>query len=55
LASQLDAVEGIGPARRKALLQKFGDLEALRSAGIEQLMTVPGISQEIAERLKAEL
>jgi excinuclease ABC subunit C len=55
LASQLDAIEGIGPARRKALLQKFGDLEALRSAGIEQLMSVPGISQGIAERLKAEL
>jgi excinuclease ABC subunit C len=55
LASQLDAIAGIGPARRKALVRKFGDVGAIRAAGVEELSSVPGISRELAERVKAEL
>jgi excinuclease ABC subunit C len=56
LASRLEEVPGIGPARRKALLKAFNkDIEAIRAASIEDLIAVPGITQEIAENLKALL
>ncbi len=56
LASQLEVVPGIGPARRKALLRAFNkDIEAIRQASIEQLVAVPGITREIAENIKAAL
>ena len=55
ITSQLDAIQGIGPARRKALLQAFGDVEAIRSAVVEEIETVPGINRELAERVKAEI
>jgi len=54
-ASQLDAIAGIGPARRKALLKAFGDLTGIKNAPVEQLAAVPGISSELAARIKAEL
>jgi len=55
LGSQLDSVPGIGPARRKALLMTFGDIDGLRRAEVADLTAVPGISQELAERVKAAL
>ncbi|MBI4769054.1 MAG: excinuclease ABC subunit UvrC [Chloroflexi bacterium] len=55
LASQLDSIAGIGPARRKALLKRFGDLDGIRAATVEQLATVPGMSRAAAEAVKAGL
>ncbi len=55
LTSQLDAVPGIGPARRKALIQTFGDIERIRQANVEDLAAIPGISTELAQRVKAEI
>lgn len=55
IASQLDSITGIGPARRKALLKAFGDVNAIRAAKVEELMEIPGLSKELAERVKAEL
>lgn len=56
LASQLEQVPGIGPARRKALLRAFDkDIEAIRQASIEDLCAVPGITHDIAENIKATL
>jgi len=55
LASQLEAVPGIGPARRRALLRAFGDVERIRQAPVEELMGVPGISRQIAQRVKSAL
>jgi excinuclease ABC subunit C len=55
LASQLDTISGIGPVKRKALLKKFGDLEAIRRAGVDELMAVPGINRALAERVKVEI
>ena len=52
LASTLDQVPGIGPKRRKALLSRFGSLEGIRRASTEELTSIPGITQEIAARLK---
>jgi excinuclease ABC subunit C len=55
IRSNLDAVEGIGPKRRKALLKQFGTLEAIREASIEELAAVPGMNRRAAEELKAQL
>lgn len=55
LASQLDAIPGVGPARRKALLKKFGDVDGIRAASIEQLRTVRGVTAEVAKAIKEHL
>ncbi|NOY99824.1 MAG: excinuclease ABC subunit UvrC [Chloroflexi bacterium] len=55
MASQLDSVPGIGPARRKALLQHFGSIDKIREATIEALAAVPGITAALAETIKASL
>jgi excinuclease ABC subunit C len=55
LASRLDAVPGVGPARRKALLSRFGSIEAIQEATSEELLSVPGITAGIVEALKAHL
>jgi len=55
VASQLDAIAGIGPRRRKALLEAFGDLDRIRSASVDELAGVPGIPRDLAQRIKAEL
>jgi len=54
-ASRLDEIEGIGEARKMALLRKFGDLEKIKEATIEEICEVAGITEEIALRLKEEL
>ena len=55
LASQLDAIPGIGPARRKALLRRFGSLDGIREAGVDELVNVRGMTRAAAEALKANL
>jgi excinuclease ABC subunit C len=55
LVSQLDSIPGIGPSRRKALLKAFGDVDGIRRAGVEELSAIPGITRELAERVKSEL
>ncbi len=55
LASRLDAIPGIGPMRRKALLRRFGSLDGIRDASLEELASVRGMSQSAAEALKANL
>lgn len=55
LASKLDAISGIGPARRKALLSVFGDVNGIRAADVGEVEAVPGINRTLAERVKAEL
>ena len=55
LASQLDSVPGIGPTRRRALLSRFGSLEGIRAASVEDLLTVPGMTKRAAEAIKDQL
>jgi len=55
IASQLDSVPGIGPARRRALLRKFGSLDGIRAASLEELLQVPGMTRAAAEAVKAHL
>lgn len=49
--SILDEIEGIGPSKKKALLEKFGSVEKIKEATIEELTSVKGINREIAERI----
>ncbi len=55
LASRLEKVTGIGPARRKALLAKFITVEGVRDATVEDLMAAANISADVAMALKTEL
>ncbi len=55
LTSALDNVPGIGPKRRQALLRHFGSVEAIREAPVEELVTVKGMTREVAERVKEQL
>jgi excinuclease ABC subunit C len=56
LASRLETIPGIGPSRRKALLQAFNkDIEAIREASLEELMQIKGVTLEIAQAIKAGL
>jgi excinuclease ABC subunit C len=55
LHSQLDAIPGIGPRRRRALLTRFGSLDAIREASIEELVRVEGMSKSAAQKLKDTL
>ncbi len=53
--SALDRIKGIGPRRKKALLRKFGSLQALREAEVNDIAATPGMTQRLAEQLKLEL
>jgi len=52
LASILEQIPGVGPARRRRLLQAFGGLDAIMEAPVEELTSVPGISPVLAVRIK---
>jgi excinuclease ABC subunit C len=49
LESLLDEIPGLGEVRRKALLEVFGSVTALKKAEIGQLAAVPGIGEKMAE------
>ena len=53
--SPLDRISGIGPARKKALLRKFGSLQAIREAEAAEIAATPGLTLQLAETLKREL
>lgn len=50
--SKLDEVEGIGEAKKKALLKEFGSVKKIKEASIEELIKVKGITKELAKKLK---
>jgi excinuclease ABC subunit C len=55
VASILDGIPGVGPARRKRLLDRFGSLEDIRKATVEEIAAVPGVPYDVAESVKGFL
>lgn len=53
VGSALDEVPGIGPRRRKALLQRFGSVRALKDAPLDEIAAVPGMTRALAEKVLA--
>jgi excinuclease ABC subunit C len=51
LSSPLDSVEGIGPARKRALLRAFGSVQGIRDASVEEIRRT-GVSEKVALLLK---
>ena len=54
-ASIFDELEGVGPARRRALLQHFGSVEQMLGATAEELEGVPGVPSKTARRIYDQL
>jgi len=54
-SSMFDQLEGVGPARRRALLQHFGSAERVLAASQEELEGVPGVPAKTARRIYAQL
>ena len=52
MRSLLDEVPGIGPRRKAALLKRFGNVQAIRDASIDDVAAVPGMTRAAAQRLK---
>lgn len=52
ISSVLDEIEGIGPAKRNALLDHFGSVDNIKAASIEQLAEVSGITEKLAVKIQ---
>ena len=55
LESLLDDIPQLGEARRKALLEKFGSVTALRKAELGEIASIPGIGEKTASLIEAAL
>ena len=53
--SSLDDIEGVGEVKKRLLLKKFGSVNKIKEASIDELMEVDGIYEDLAYRLKEEL
>ncbi|MBI1388493.1 MAG: excinuclease ABC subunit UvrC [bacterium] len=51
--SSLRTVAGVGPARERDLMRRFGSLEGIAAATLEEIAEVPGVTHDLAARLKA--
>ena len=51
--SVLEEIPGVGPARRKALMRRFGSLEEIRNASLEELMELPEMNEKVAQEILA--
>ncbi len=51
VSSELDEVPGVGPSRKRALLNHFGSARGVKAAGLRDLEAVPGVSKDTARRV----
>lgn len=51
ITSELDSMTGIGAKRKKALLQHFGSVRAIRGAGVDEIAKVEGVSAKLAAQI----
>ena len=51
MESVLDSIPGIGPKRKKALLRKFGSLQGIREAPLDEIAATPGFTRALARRV----
>jgi excinuclease ABC subunit C len=52
VGSRLDEIGGLGPKRKRELLRRFGSVAAIRSASLEELTAVPGVTNAVAAAIK---
>ena len=55
LRSSIDMVTGIGPKRKRMLLRRFGSIQGIKDAPIDDIAAVPGLTRSLALRLKQTL
>lgn len=55
IQSRLDSIPGVGPARRRALLTRFGSVAGVKAASVEELASLPGIGPELARTIERHL
>jgi excinuclease ABC subunit C len=55
VASELDGIPGLGPARRQALLRHFGSMKKIRAAEVDEIAGLPGFGRRTAEAVVAAL
>jgi excinuclease ABC subunit C len=55
LRSSIDMVTGIGPKRKRMLLRRFGSVQAIKEAPVDEIAAVPGLTRSLAVRLKQTL
>jgi len=55
ITSELLSIPGVGPTKRRRLLERFGSLAGVRSASVAELASVPGFSIRQAERILEHL
>ena len=53
--SQLDEIEGVGEVKKQELLKKFGSIEKIKKAEIEEISSIKGINEKLAKKIKEEL
>jgi excinuclease ABC subunit C len=51
VTSELLSIPGIGPSKRRQLLQTFGSIQGVREASVEQIAALPGFSEATARKL----
>jgi len=54
-ASAFDDIPGIGPRRKRALLKKFGSVQAIREASLEEIAATSGMTEKLARNVKESL
>ena len=55
LRSSIDLVTGIGPKRKRMLLRRFGSIQGIKDAPVDEIAAVPGLTRSLALRLKQTL